>query len=78
MAASGEFDLLILDGSVSARLLRGADLRQLRVRCGCISSRRHFKTSPSTYPRSESGPAARKTIVLGSMWRGEARGPSTR
>jgi hypothetical protein len=43
--------------------LGGRDLRQFRVRRGCISSRGHFKTSPSTYTRVRV-PVAPPTMTL--------------
>ena len=61
-------------GSLESR--QGFSTRPFRVRRGYISSRRHFKTSPSTSRAAKLcliagnrlGPAPRKTIVLGSMW----------
>ena len=41
---------------------------QIRVRRGCISSRRHFKTSPSTTRRSDLGARHFANRRLRSMW----------
>src|SRR5450759_1171488 len=56
-----------------SRLQYTADLRQFRVLPGCISSRRHFKTSPSTSHQVRvRPPVAPETPVLG-RWGGGAR-----
>jgi hypothetical protein len=46
----------------------GLDCASGRVQARCISSQRHIKTSPSTSSRASTGPAARKTYILGSLW----------
>jgi hypothetical protein len=48
-----------------SRLQYTADLRQFRGRRGCISSRSHVKTSPSTSPGPSLAPAARESPDLG-------------